>query len=373
MVSESLTDPQGIALDLLNNTMFITDTGSGQIVKADMGYKLMKAPILTNQSYFQARARAQWLQLCYHNERCACHPIHVQQVVVKTFESDVGIEHVREPYAIVYDYPNQLIYWTDAAYGMLIYADVFGHDGAIEPTYVLSLGKRSSPRGIALDGGNGVPNKVEAYECNGHGYCGGFDDHFKCTCFDGYFGSCNETTCPSGPAWFDEPGLVDTAHAPAECSNAGVCNRGSGACDCQPGFEGPACELMSCPYDNVTELTCSGHGRCLTMRQLALAAHSKGDATSVVYGSAQRNASAAWDADHIQGCLCDERGYIGDTQHNLTKWFGYDCSLHSCPTGDYQRTTNQSFEEQDIRCDATSGSLVRHENLPRKNSALLTP
>ena len=147
MVSESLTDPQGIALDLLNNTMFITDTGSGQIVKADMGYKLMKAPILTNQSYFQARARAQWLQLCYHNERCACHPIHVQQVVVKTFESDVGVEHVREPYAIVYDYPNQLIYWTDAAYGMLIYADVFGHDGAIEPTYVLSLGKRSSPRG----------------------------------------------------------------------------------------------------------------------------------------------------------------------------------------------------------------------------------
>jgi len=109
------------------------------------------------------------------------------------------------------------------------------------------------------------------------------------------------------------------------------------------------------------------------MRQLALAAHSKGDATSVVYGSAQRNASAAWDADHIQGCLCDEPGYIGDTQHNLTKWFGYDCSLHSCPTGDYQRTTNQSFEEQDIRCDATSGSLVRHEKLPRKNSALLTP
>ena len=88
----------------------------------------------------------------------------------------------------------------------------------------------------------------------------------------------------------------------------------------------------------------------------AVEPHSKGDATSVVYGSAQRNASAAWDADHIQGCLCDEPGYIGDTQHNLTKWFGYDCSLHSCPTGDYQRTTNQSFEEQDIRCDATSGN-----------------
>ena len=311
-------------------------------------------------------------RVCHDEISLYSHP-HANKVVVKTFESDAGTERVREPYAIAYDYPNQLIYWTDAAYGMLIYADVFGHDGAIDPTYVLSLGKRSSPRGIALDGGNGVPNKVEAYECNGHGYCGGFDDHFKCTCFDGYFGSCNETTCPSGPAWFDEPGLVDTAHAPAECSNAGVCNRGSGACDCQPGFEGPACELMSCPYDNVTELTCSGHGRCLTMRQLALAAHSKGDATSVVYGSAQRNASAAWDADHIQGRLCDEPGYIGDTQHNLTKWFGYDCSLHSCPTGDYQRTTNQSFEEQDIRCDATSGSLVRHEKLPRKNSALLTP
>ena len=62
VVSESLTDPQGIALDLMNNTMFITDTGSGQIVKADMGYKLMKAPILTNKTYFQARARAERLQ-----------------------------------------------------------------------------------------------------------------------------------------------------------------------------------------------------------------------------------------------------------------------------------------------------------------------
>ena len=267
---------------------------------------------------------------------------------------------VRHPYAIVYDYPNQMIYWTDTAYGMILSADVYGHDGEVEPTYVASLGKRSSPRGIALDGGNGVPKTVEAYECYGHGYCGGFDDHFKCTCFDGYIGTCNETTCPSGAAWFDEPGLIDTAHAPAVCSNAGICDYSTGTCQCRPGFEGSACELMSCPRDDLTGFTCSGHGECLTMRQLALRNMSNDNGVLIEYGSAQANASMAWDADHIQGCLCDEYGYIGSTQHNLTGWFGHDCSLRRCPSGDYLRTENQSFEEQGIRCMAASGSLVRN-------------
>ena len=232
--------------------MFITDTGSGQIVKADMGYKLMKAPILTNQSYFQARAPPQWLQLCYHNERCACHPIHMQQVVVKTFESDVGIEHVREPYAIVYDYPNQLIYWTDAAYGMLIYTQMSLGTTALSNRRMSSHWKRSSPRGIALDDDNGVPNKVEAYECNGHGYCGGVRRSFQMHLLRRLLRLLQRDDVPFGPR-LDEPGLVDTAHAPAECSNAGVCNRGSGACDCQPGFEGPACtEESSCHVRTTT-------------------------------------------------------------------------------------------------------------------------
>ena len=70
-------------------------------------------------------------RVCHDEISLYSHP-HANKVVVKTFESDAGTERVREPYAIAYDYPNQLIYWTDAAYGMLIYADVFGHDGAIE-------------------------------------------------------------------------------------------------------------------------------------------------------------------------------------------------------------------------------------------------
>jgi sugar lactone lactonase YvrE len=58
-----LTDPQGIALDLQNNTMFITDTGSSRIVKADMGYQFAQPParfakseagrFFNNRTYFQ--------------------------------------------------------------------------------------------------------------------------------------------------------------------------------------------------------------------------------------------------------------------------------------------------------------------------------
>ena len=83
-----------------------------------------------------------------------------------------------------------------------------------------------------------------------------------------------------------------------------------------------------------------------------------GDASPITYGSAGANASTAWDADHITGCHCEDPGYIGDTQHNLTSYHGYDCSLLVCPAGDFLRTTNQTFEEQFIRCNATSGSLT---------------
>jgi len=162
--------------------------------------------------------------------------------------------------------------------------------------------------------------------------------------------------CPFGPAWFDEPRLANTAHAPAECSNAGLCDRKTGMCECQPGFEGGACELTSCPVDTFGT-TCGGHGQCVTMRELAQFATENGDAAPVMYGSSQANATA-WDADHIQGCLCDEPGYIGSTQHNRTGYFGYDCSSHQCPVGDYLRTTNQSFEEQAFWCNASSGNFT---------------
>ncbi|RYH26016.1 hypothetical protein EON65_14955 [archaeon] len=94
--------------------------------------------------------------------------------------------------------------------------------------------------------------------------------------------------------------LPNSAHDYAECSNAGICNRNSGMCECYYGFEGAACQRMTCPGNP----PCSGHGVCRTMKQLAK------DDFSGQY--------KLWNKDMFRGCLCDP-GY-----------YGGDCSLRKC-------------------------------------------
>lgn len=91
---------------------------------------------------------------------------------------------------------------------------------------------------------------VDHSDCNGHGTC---DTNSKtCTCVDG-FGSANDVClykspacatrcCPSSKSWADVPTAANTAHAQAECSDGGLCNRGTGLCVCFTNYEGPACE-----------------------------------------------------------------------------------------------------------------------------------
>jgi hypothetical protein len=73
------------------------------------------------------------------------------------------------------------------------------------------------------------------------------------------------TSCrfEAGRAWADVPTSATTAHAYAECSNRGSCDRSSGTCTCFTGFTGPACNRMSCPND------CSGHGVCHSIKNMA--------------------------------------------------------------------------------------------------------
>lgn len=98
--------------------------------------------------------------------------------------------------------------------------------------------------------------------------------------------------------------LSDTAHYYMECSNKGRCDRTTGECACFEGYDGVACQRASCPgYPN----SCSGHGVCKTIRQLA----------SADYG----NVYELWDKDTTMGCECDA-GY-----------FGADCSQRSCKHG----------------------------------------
>ena len=80
-----------------------------------------------------------------------------------------------------------------------------------------------------------------------------------CQCDEGWYGNCNVSTCPKGPAWFDQADGPRSAHRLAECSNAGTCDHATGTCRCGIGFEGGACERLSCPVGPNGE-TCSGHG-----------------------------------------------------------------------------------------------------------------
>ena len=130
--------------------------------------------------------------------------------------------------------------------------------------------------------------------CSGRGTCGSDD---VCSCYSRYQGpDCSERKCKMSIAWVD--GEVAAPHAYAECANRGVCDRESGECVCQDGFDGAGCQRLKCPND------CSGHGTCEYIGELGT------------------YASSNWDATKIQGCKCDGG------------WEGYDCSERMCPRGD---------------------------------------
>jgi hypothetical protein len=97
--------------------------------------------------------------------------------------------------------------------------------------------------------------------------------------------------------------LTDSAHYYMECSNKGACTRASGECACYMGYEGVACQRASCPGTP----TCSGHGVCMSIKQLANADH--------------YNSYELWDKDTTMGCSCDG-GY-----------YGADCSQRRCKFG----------------------------------------
>jgi len=188
--------------------------------------------------------------------------------------------------------------------------------------------------------------------CSGHGYCGAFD---LCSCYPNWSGTnCGGRVCPYTKAWVDTAIADNDAHNYAECGNKGDCDGKSGQCKCFEGYEGKGCRRSSCPND------CSGHGICNTMRSLAANNHCPWDSASqarihkcwdpsvvqiarsgwtthpgesvgvpgeAVWWDATNEKFAGiqydlWDADKIQGCVCDP-GYAG-----------LDCSGRICPKGD---------------------------------------
>lgn len=174
-----------------------------------------------------------------------------------------------------------------------------------------------------------------ANKCSGHGQCQ--TGTCTCLCHAQWGGAdCSYRACPSGRQWSGDASGVDALHSTsAVCSGVGKCATGSGACECQEGFEGLACERMACP-DN-----CNNHGQCVSLKDAAAARDDRSFFREVTY-------SSAWDASRIYGCQCDV-GYSA-----------YDCSVRDCPSGDDPLTTGQADEVQvlDCTCSATcSGSF----------------
>ena len=146
------------------------------------------------------------------------------------------------------------------------------------------------------------PNK-----CSSHGTC--MVDNV-CACEPGWntklVPDCSLRQCSTAPAWAGKPWTVDTAHSAQECSNAGMCNRKTGICDCFPGYTGLACERMACPND------CGDHGQCMTLGQQYNQFNTAGD-RSLQY--------TQWDSQKSAGCVCDP-GYTGGR-----------CEYRFCPKG----------------------------------------
>lgn len=179
-------------------------------------------------------------------------------------------------------------------------------------------------------------------ECHGNGdcdYC-----YEKCICSEGfgnnqdapYIGGgfttdCASRMCPRGKAIVDLASSPTQAHALTECSNAGICDRATGTCQCFHPFTGSDCSKFKCPND------CSGHGTCLSMSEYGLVDEGQPTQKSnYKYGTAAVMDSSTWDAESVHVCLCDSSWAVGmhGGQTQLPEWFGPDCSLRRCPTGD---------------------------------------
>jgi len=158
-------------------------------------------------------------------------------------------------------------------------------------------------------------------------------------------------------SWFTRPSDDEVMHIyeMVECSDMGTCDRSSGRCNCMPGFTGAACNRLACPGSP----ECSGHGNCYTMSELAEYATINGELAGFTYGMIPNN-PLTWDAEHIQGCVCNE-GY-----------HGYDCSLKTCLSGDNPDSIGQLDEIQTISCKAPDQASNLESNVKQSSAVKLT-
>jgi len=155
--------------------------------------------------------------------------------------------------------------------------------------------------------------------CSGHGTCNTDD---VCTCYDNWgigqahdSGDCSERVCPYELAWVDTPDKQGKFHKYVECAGRGICDRGTGECQCFDGYEGKGCARTTCPND------CSGHGTCEYIEDMSFGA-TWTDYSTVGFNTDPKTFEfSSWDAGKTRGCVCDAT--FGDV----------DCSKRMCPFG----------------------------------------
>ena len=232
--------------------------------------------------------------------------------------------------------------------------------------------------------------------CNGHGNCDTATS--RCLCYNGWGSAsdvalykapdCSARTCPSDLAWVDVPTGADTAHALAECSNAGLCDRSSGLCRCFVGYDGEACQRCAflsahtkgevppaaCPPPPPPPPThsppppppplpraaatcpnsCSSQGKCVSIKAMAREQNAEPFGPASTYGG--RPESSTWDEDKVYGCVCDSSWPVGfgagETQ--APEYTAADCSQRRCPSGDDPRTV--TVDETDCAYFAGNGA-----------------
>merc|ERR1711871_707279 len=95
---------------------------------------------------------------------------------------------------------------------------------------------------------------------------------------------------------------------------------------------------MGCPK------SCSGHGQCLSMKEIGQTTTVEPLGITVNYGGAIN--AETWDEDRVTGCLCDSSwpGGLGRGELQLGQYFGADCSKKRCPSGDdpFTKDVNES-------------------------------